>query len=212
MTLHALEQFPLTRTLSAWRSMTWLCGDLLRRIRARESDTISASTSHKFAPCTGEPTVVLSDTVTVPGRTHAGVYQTEAALVRDFVDAIRAEGAPLQAVRIGSEFNYRDGRTDVITMSSDGEILAFEAKLTQWRVALHQAYRATSWAHRSYVVLPSNVAKRALRFTTEFDRRRVGLCAISADGTLHVLYAAPRVDPLMPWVSDRAVAYLKAQG
>jgi hypothetical protein len=59
-------------------------------------------------------------------------------------------------------------------------------------------------------VLPAKVATRAAAFSSEFTRRRVGLCAMKADGTVEVLHAAPRVDPLMPWVSARAVAFLNS--
>lgn len=188
--------------------MTSICGDLWRQISARKRDMISESNSPEFGSSTADPSVVLLGPSDTPAMKEHGTYLTEAALVRDFVEAIRCEGAPLRAVQVGAEFDYRDGRTDVITLSGDGELLAFEAKLTQWRVALHQAYRATSFAHRSYVVLPAKVAHRALAHASEFDRRRVGLCAMRADGTIEVLHQAPRVDPLMPWVSSRAVQFL----
>ncbi len=136
-------------------------------------------------------------------------HDTEEELVRDLVDAMQSTGA-FGSSLVGREFN-RDGRTDVVCMASNGEVLAFEAKLSQWRVALHQAYRNTSYAHRSYVVLPLHVAERARSFSDEFARRRVGLCAVRADGTVAILHDAPKVDPPMPWVSDRAVAYLKAR-
>lgn len=165
-------------------------------------------TSADMGTSTSDRDVVPSTSTLIPVSKSASPYDSEAQLVRDFVHAIRADQAPIRAAIVGAEFDYRDGRTDVISLSHDGELCAFEAKLTQWRVALHQASRATSFANRSYVVLPASVANRALAFSSEFDQRRVGLCAMRADGTLEILHAAPRVDPLMPWVSQRAVAYL----
>lgn len=135
-------------------------------------------------------------------------YRTEDALVRDFVEAICSDGTPFPTARLGQEFDHRNGRTDVVSMSHDGDVFAFEAKLTQWRVALHQAYRNTAFANRSYVVLPASVAERAGSFPHEFERRKVGLCAVQADGSLRVVHSAPRVDPLMPWVSERAAAFM----
>jgi hypothetical protein len=136
-------------------------------------------------------------------------YESEADLVREFVAAVQSTNTPFPAVKVGQEFNYNDGRTDVL-LSSAGELIAFEAKLTHWKVALHQAYRNTSYAHRSYVLLPTSVAERVVLFSSEFERRRVGLCTI-ADGSIRILHSAPRVEPPMPWVSDRAVSYLSRQ-
>ena len=106
----------------------------------------------------------------------------------------------LGATGIVREFTYETGRTDVVTVSSNGDVLAFEAKLTKWRDALHQAYRNTRFAHQSFVVVPTEIATRASRFAAEFERRGVGLCAVQ-DGRIVIVHAAARTEPLQPWLS-----------
>jgi hypothetical protein len=139
------------------------------------------------------------------------IYDSEATLVRDFVDAVRrASTEPLASTAVGEEFDFRSGRTDVVTLSTAGDLHAFEVKLSRWREALHQAYRATSFANRSYVVLPPEVALRAARFPDEFSARQVGICTLRG-GELEVICEAPRVDPLQPWLAKRAVAHIQSQ-
>jgi hypothetical protein len=124
-------------------------------------------------------------------------YGSEDALVNDFVaKLLRPHQELLPAHAITREFPHRQGRTDLIAVSADGEVVAFEMKLTKWRDALGQAYRNTIFAHRSFVVLPWATAQRAL--CGEFERRGVGLCTI-LHGELIVLYEASASTPLQPW-------------
>jgi hypothetical protein len=138
-------------------------------------------------------------------------YASEAHLVRAFIDAIlRLRESPFDTATIGEEFDYRSGRADVITVTWDGEVVAFEAKLSRWRAALHQAYRNTCFAHHSYVLLPWNVAARAATFQGEFDQRGVGICSLR-NGALVKLVEAPRHEPLLPWLADKAVEHANIQ-
>jgi hypothetical protein len=135
------------------------------------------------------------------------VYDSEADLVRLFVDALlRVKDSPFETTTVGWEFDYRSGRADVISVTWDGEVVAFEAKLSRWRDALHQAYRNKCFAHQSYVLLPWDVAERAVTYQGEFEARRVGICALK-DGTLVKLVDAPRHEPLQRWLADRAVEH-----
>jgi len=144
-------------------------------------------------------------------KTSIEQYRSEAALVRDFVDALISgeDLAVLTSPDVAQEFDYRAGRADVVSVSVTGEVVAFEAKLDRWRDALHQAYRNTSFAHRSYVVLPLAVAERAASFSAEFEQRRVGLCAIQ-HGVVTVLHEAPRHDPVQPWLTQLAIVHARA--
>ena len=132
-------------------------------------------------------------------------YPSERALVEDFVQNLRLARTPWRCMSVATEFSYQRGRTDVIALDDRGNILAFEAKLSRWRVALQQAYRNTCFANRSYVLLPRHVALHASRFLSEFERRRVGICYVDAD-TAHILQEAHDVDPVQPWLACRAVA------
>jgi hypothetical protein len=110
-------------------------------------------------------------------------------------------------VEFGLEFDYRCGRTDIIAVSGNGSVIAIEAKLRDWRGALQQAYRNTSFASESYVLMPLAAIPRLLGHTVEFSRRGVGICVL--DGrALRVVHPARRHDePLLPALSRRAAAF-----
>lgn len=107
---------------------------------------------------------------------------------------------------MATEFYYQRGRADVVALSSSGEVIAFECKLTRWKDALHQAYRNTCFAHMSYVVLPEDTALLAARYAEEFRRRGVGICYL-ADDQVVTLQEAHRRTPLQPWLSGQATAH-----
>jgi hypothetical protein len=109
------------------------------------------------------------------------------------------------------EFNYGSGRVDIFARSSKGELIAFEAKVTKWRDALHQAYRNCSFAHYSYVILPMKLARVAMRNSREFEIRGVGLCAVD-DGPIRIEIPAERNEPLLPWLTHAAIRTLVDNG
>lgn len=134
------------------------------------------------------------------------MFESEKILVDVFVSHLRSELSPWGNVQIATEFYYQRDRTDVVAHTEDDFMLAFEAKLQDWREALHQAYRNRCFAHRSYVVLPKSTALSAFRFRREFERRRVGICYV--DGfELVVLHEASETDPVQPWLLDQAKAH-----
>ena len=134
-------------------------------------------------------------------------FATEAGLVDHFVLHLQAPQTPWgEPLRAGTEFYYSRGRADVVGVAVDGEVIAFEAKLSRWRDALHQAYRNTCFAHRSYVLLPEDAAQRAAA-SGEFDRRGIGICYVSSDG-VEVLQEAKRREPLQPWLTEAAAGYV----
>ena len=135
------------------------------------------------------------------------MYISESALVDELIELLSQPSSPWGEMRHGREFNFQRGRTDVVALSVDGDILAFEAKLSRWRDALHQAYRNLCFANLSYVVLPREVAIYATKHDEEFSNRGVGLCYI--DHTrLVVLREATKNKPLQPWLSERATLYV----
>ncbi len=129
-------------------------------------------------------------------------YASEAALVDAFIACLQVGMNPWGDVSVLLEFDYQRGRTDVIAVGANGHVFAFEAKLDRWRDALDQAYRNTSFAHRSYVVVPSETAHRAARYQHEFQRRKVGLCCMD-NGSLEVLLEPPHVAPILAWLCER---------
>mgnify|MGYP001601233534 CR=1 FL=1 len=129
--------------------------------------------------------------------------------MRQFIAGLRCAASPWGPAKIAAEFDYASGRTDVIVLTGTDELIAFEAKLTRWREALHQAFRSTFFASRSYVVLPSNAAAIASRYVTEFARRKVGLCVV-AEGMLDVIFPAPTIScPVQPWLTAQAADMIR---
>ncbi len=132
------------------------------------------------------------------------MYSREAGLVDDFVkhlpnSAFSRGGTP----RLIKEFDYSRGRADIVILTESGEISAFEAKLTRWRDALHQAYRNKCFAHYSYIVLPEAVAKLAAQYGAEFSERAVGICYIR-DGEICIVQESQKSTPVEEWLSKRA--------
>lgn len=134
------------------------------------------------------------------------MYCLESDLVVDATSGILQKWAK-DKIAINHEFDYQSGRVDIVGASSDGCVLAFEAKLSKWRSAIHQAYRSTSYANYVYVVLPAKTAKRAARFPEEFDRHGVGLIAVDSED-FEILIPSPEHTPIIPWLTDAVRAYV----
>jgi len=132
-------------------------------------------------------------------------FRSETELVDRVIRFLKRHKSPWGRVQTLTEWDYRSGITDILARTQHNEVIAFEAKLTDWRRAIHQAYRNTTFALRSYVVLPDQVAKRAKASTEIFTSYGVGLCACTARG-LSVLIEARESDPLMEWLTKRAHA------
>lgn len=135
------------------------------------------------------------------------MFENEKTLAQFFDTALSEEHSPFSPECIAMEFDYKEGRTDVIVSDKQGNLFAFEMKLTKWKEALHQAYRNSSFAHYSYVVVPSKTARLAARQEHEFLRRGVGLCSV--DGTrIQIEIDARWAEPLRPWLTEAAIEYM----
>lgn len=133
-------------------------------------------------------------------------FARETHLVEEFARCMRGSN-PFRSSGTSFEFDYKSGRTDVISKNDSNKLFAFEAKLSNWKIALHQAYRNSHYAHFSYVVLPSDRSTSALKNKNEFKRRGVGLCLVSDQG-LRVEIRASQKKPLLPWVTRAALLAL----
>lgn len=136
-------------------------------------------------------------------------FDFETELVATFTHFMRTNSTPFKPGPTALEFDYRSGRTDVISRTETHELVAFEAKLRNWKVALHQAYRNSHFAHFSYVVLPSEYASAALKNVKEFKRRGVGLCVVHEAG-VQVAIEATHKPPLQPWLTKAALNAIAA--
>lgn len=138
------------------------------------------------------------------------MYSTEKMLVDQFVRVLGRGENPWGPVSISCEFFYARGKTDIVALA-DGEILiAFEAKLKDWRCALDQAYRNTCFAHKSYVVVPKATALTAFAYIAEFKRRAVGLCYVDNTGELTVLEDPETSTPIEPWIATQAATRVRS--
>jgi len=124
---------------------------------------------------------------------------SEAVMVTVFVELLRSGQSPWGSVEVMQEFGYLRGRTDVV-VAADDTVIAFEAKLYDWRRALDQAYRNTCFAAESYVLLPADRARSVRKYLGEFEDRGVGLCCIE-DGQFEVLLASAVRPPVEPWLT-----------
>ena len=138
-------------------------------------------------------------------------FTDEKTLVRSFVSQLSTDRSPWGKVQVATEFDYQRGRTDIIASTADDLVIAVEAKLGDWRTALHQAFRNRCFAHQSYVLLPKDTALRAHRYAGEFDRRQVGICYLE-EADIVVLHSAAGSDPIEPWLSQRARSHIEAAG
>ena len=132
---------------------------------------------------------------------------TEAAFVDNFKAVISKTENLFDITALGTEFDYRNGRIDVIAKTKDGYLVAFEAKIERWRVALDQAYRNTSFTHYSYVLIPKVSSKRATAQFHEFELRGVGLCTMDDDGVTIEIEASKK-EPTQPWLTEDALRHI----
>jgi len=138
-------------------------------------------------------------------------FANEKALVKSFVSNLGAQRSPWGKVQVATEFDYQRGRTDIVVSTIGNSVIAIEAKLGDWRTALHQAFRNRCFAHQSYVLLPKDTALRAHRYAGEFNRRHVGICYLEK-GEIVVLHSAVETDPIEPWLSRRARTHIESVG
>ncbi|MGA2083462.1 MAG: hypothetical protein ABSH53_23070 [Holophaga sp.] len=135
-------------------------------------------------------------------------YRSEQELVEVLLGHLSSEASPWPLSKMKTEFDYANGRTDIIGLLGSSTVLALEAKLTKWREALQQAYRNTCFAHQSLVVLPQKIAERASAFRREFENRKVGLCGVGPEGVI-VLIEPCGIEPLMPCLTSKAITVLE---
>jgi len=134
------------------------------------------------------------------------MFANEGLLTEEFDAALSGKRFAFSSEKRAREFEYTEGRTDLVVSDGEGTLFAFEMKLAKWRKALHQAYRNSSFAHYSYVVLPEQTAKSAARMQNEFLRRGVGLCSVGGD-FVRIEIEARRSEPLRPWLTQQALAF-----
>lgn len=138
-------------------------------------------------------------------------FATEASLVECFVGALQAGRTTFGSLEVTTEWDHRSGFVDVLARDASKSLIAFEAKLRDWKRAFMQAYRNTAYANKAYVLLPDSAAKNALVHKDEFELRGIGLCAISG-GSVRILIEAAEQQPLLAWLHSRAHEHFDGVG
>lgn len=75
---------------------------------------------------------------------------------------------------------------------------AIEAKLKDWKRALHQAYRYKWFSERAFVCLPSKTSGAAVKNIQRFVELGVGLMTIEPDGMIAITYDPGETPPVSP--------------
>ena len=131
------------------------------------------------------------------------MYPSEEKLVQQFLEKM-IQYESWSIIGFCTEFDYSRGRTDIVIVSSDNEVIAIEAKLYKWKVALQQAYRNKCFADKSYVLLPAKKAAFAQQYSHEFNKRGVGLCSIEEESIV-VLQDVEANPPIQPWLREKVL-------
>jgi hypothetical protein len=78
------------------------------------------------------------------------------------------------------------------------QIIAVEAKLSDWRRALSQAYRYLDFATESWVLLDAANVAPALKNVADFRRLNVGLAALAPNNRVRKLFTPLKQAPKSP--------------
>jgi hypothetical protein len=89
------------------------------------------------------------------------------------------------------------------------EVVAIEAKVSDWRRAVRQAARNQLFSHRSFVALPCSVASKAVK-AGNLGRVGIGVLAVGPDGAVSVIRDAAVQQPKL-WAYYYQLAHHVAQ-
>ena len=138
------------------------------------------------------------------------LYRLESHLVESFKYLLETKKILVDNSLIqdyANEYDYKNGRVDIVSKSKYNELIAFEAKLYDWKKAMNQAYRNTSFAHYSFVLLPFDTALKALAWETEFKKRNVGIYSLKKEEPIILLHPDKKT-PIQPWLTKRAIQFI----
>lgn len=138
-------------------------------------------------------------------------FASEAEMVDQFVGVLAKPRSGFGRLEITLEWDHRAGFVDVLARDRSSALIAFEAKLGDWKRAFMQAYRNTAYANRAYVLLPTGVAHRAMLHRETFEGKGIGLCCF--DGKrIEVLLEAVDQEPVVTWIRRKAHEHFNGLG
>lgn len=110
----------------------------------------------------------------------------------------------------GNQFEVSNyGIADFIWVNSQKQITAFEFKINDWKKGLMQAVKYRAYAHKSFLIVPPNVAKRALSYQDAIKELGVGLYSFDKrTKEIQLLFTATQGKPLCSCAYDVALSVL----
>jgi len=146
-----------------------------------------------------EPHVVsLADFATTDGKILAYLRAVREARVETIADRVRGSRRGVQKKL--EQFLEVEAvllkHVDVFSLSPAWrevlpQIITIEAKISDWKRAVQQAARNRLFAHKSFVALPADVARR-VRGSGMFGKLGVGVIAVGEAGDVRIVKRAPR--------------------
>lgn len=135
------------------------------------------------------------------------MFDLEEILIKTFISQLDFNNE-FELQNLSREFNYLSGRTDILIETKKGNLIALEAKLKKWKTAIHQAYKNTSFADYSYVILPYTLKDTVKNSEFEFIKRGIGLILVNKDD-FNIEINAKKLKPIMPWLNKKALNILR---
>lgn len=141
-------------------------------------------------------------------RSDANIYKIivkhSGATIDLIADTTRSpKRSILNSIKKLRKLDYVHQVNDMLYINKSYELpfsfsFAIEAKLKNWKRALHQAHRYKWFADYSYVVLDAKYAEPAIENIDLFKRYNVGLSSITNDGVIKRHYRPIRQKPYDP--------------
>lgn len=158
--------------------------------------------------------LVLVHAATQPDLRPTRVSYFEAAIIAFLLDRGPCDISTMSDVLLASTASIevraqRLARLGLVQIDGDGiravdllpsgvRIVAIEAKLTRWRVAVAQAASYRTFANQSYIAMPAELFGRQPAIELECRRANVGALAVRADGQIDLFVEAPDFVPHSP--------------
>lgn len=134
------------------------------------------------------------------------MFKTEKDLVKSSLPLVQSFFASEDEVVLVQEPKGLFGIPDVLLYN--GEIVAIEFKLKNWKRALQQAFRYRSFSCKSYVFLDSDYIGSAIKNLEEFERFNIGLCGVTEEG-IETYHKPNRKNPFSNEMIGRAYELLE---
>ncbi len=123
-------------------------------------------------------------------------YTLEAQLAAPVTAWLRETGCHVEA-----EVPILGRRADLVG-ARDGELVAVELKLRDWREALRQAMAYQLAADRAWVAMPLAAASSAYRARWRFEAEGIGLLAVDEGGGVRAPIPATPSPRLLPFLRE----------